>query len=111
MPRVLCFAFLCFHLCNLIVFVLEKRLVSGLVFVEVCFGFVWYRLNCGCFDIVHVAFICLGESGYNGITYIIYMSPTYSRVAGENQRIQKHQRNSRFFSVQPIILFSAANHT
>lgn len=58
--------------------------------MEVHFGVVWLGLNSGCFDVVHVVFLCLGDSGYNGITCVAYMSPVYSRLAGENQRIQKH---------------------
>jgi hypothetical protein len=49
------------------------------------------------FGVVNVVFLWLGESGYNGITCGAYTSPVYSTVAGKNQRIQKHQRNSRFF--------------
>lgn len=92
-------------------FVLEQRLVSGLFFMEVCFGVGWYRLDCGCFSVIHVAFLCLRESGCKSITCGVYTSPVFSRPAGENQRIQKHQRKSRFFSAQPIILFSTADHT
>jgi hypothetical protein len=82
---------------NWVVLRWEKQVVSGLIFAEVCFDVVWYRLNCGCFGVVNVVFLCLGESGYNSITCGAYTSPVYSKVAGENQRIQKHQRNSRFF--------------
>jgi len=92
-------------------FALEKRLVSGLIFAEAYFNVVWYRLNCECFGIIYVAFFCLGESGCNSIICGAYTSPVYSRPAGENQRIQKHQRNSRFFQrVANNFIFHCHSH-
>ena len=85
-------------LCNLVVFVLEKRLVSGLFFAKVRFDTVWYRLNCGCFVVVYVVFFCLSESGCNSITYGAYTSPASS----------KHiHKNSVYKSINATPVFSA----
>jgi hypothetical protein len=94
----LCSAFCVSPLCNLVVFVLEKRLVSGLIFVKVYFSVVWYRLNCGCFGAVHVAFFCLGEYGCNGITCGAYTSPATSKYARKNSVYKSINATPAFFS-------------